>query len=396
MNDPRVRPANLAEAAEAVGKIAARGLSLRPIGAGSRGWLGRPAESEAVLIETRDLRNLEHYEPGDLTVTVEAGMAFETLAGLLEAEGQWLPVNPARSGQSTLGGLLATGATGSIRSRYGSWRDLVLGMSVVLADGSLSRSGGRVVKNVSGYDLHKLHIGALGTLGLIGSVSLRVMPLPKEQRLVLASFKDRAVALEVAMATATSQLELAAVEVLDNLSPSIGLAEGTWMAVRIAGTEADCARSAREIQEASRMAGSRRHVTLAGTECLRALRDLNELPMEGTTICRISAPPSLAIQLLKQGSLGGDRRVICDIPGGIVHVLWNGDAEPSEIIKSVDGIRAGLGRSGSAILLDAPDGVRAGIDVWGPPPPSYPLMQSIKRALDPDRIWNRGRFIGDL
>lgn len=388
---------------------AAKGLRLRALGAGTRGGLGRPPSAATVPIETAGLARLLRYDPDDLTVSAEAGMAFGELQERLRERGQWLPVNPPGAADSTLGGLLATGASGALRGRYGSWRDLVLGMTVVLSSGERVKSGGQVVKNVAGYDLHKLHLGALGTLGLIGSVNLRVQPLPRERRLVLLGCESRAEAARIAVDLAASQLEPAAVEVVargDENRPiaSPGQAARTsplhemtrhpvFLAVRLAGGLADCEHGAAVVLKAGRDDAS---ACYGGDECLTAWRELDQLPASGATVCRISTSPARAARLAASGPDGGATVLIADFMSGVVHIAWGAGADAVKIASVVDSLRGELGREGNVVLTAAEPAVRERVDVWGPRPPGYALMAAVKRALDPAGLWNPGCFVGEL
>src|SRR5919108_3018793 len=175
----RLTPGTAEDLADALRDASARGQPIVPWGAGTLQHLGAPPPPDAVVLETGALGRLVDYTPGDLTITVEAGMPIDALQATLGEQGQWLPWDPPAPGAATVGGLLAAGASGPLRLGFGSPRDWVLGMRVALGDGRLVKSGGKVVKNVAGYETHKLHIGALGTLGVIIDVTFKVSPLPE-------------------------------------------------------------------------------------------------------------------------------------------------------------------------------------------------------------------------
>jgi glycolate oxidase FAD binding subunit len=197
MNDTQT-PANAEELAEALRDASLRDQPVVPWGAGTLQRLGAALPSGALILRTTALDRIVEYHPPDLTITVEAGLALETLDAVLAEHGQWLPWLPPAPGRATVGGLLAAGASGPLRLGYGAPRDWVLGMQVALADGRLVKSGGKVVKNVAGYDTHKLHIGALGTLGVIAVATFKVFPRPEHSGALLASCADRANALALA------------------------------------------------------------------------------------------------------------------------------------------------------------------------------------------------------
>ena len=172
------KPSTAEELARRLGEAAASGAAVIPIGGGRSSGMGAaPQRCDVELHTTRLDRVLEHSQ-ADMVVSVEAGISLEALQGELGKAGQFLPLDPFNSPRHTIGGLLATGWTGPLRLRYGSPRDFLIGIRVALPDGRLASAGGRVVKNVSGYDLMKLHLGALGTLGVIVAASFKVFPRP--------------------------------------------------------------------------------------------------------------------------------------------------------------------------------------------------------------------------
>ncbi|MBI3893917.1 MAG: FAD-binding oxidoreductase [Candidatus Wallbacteria bacterium] len=408
-------PESLAHAAQMDAEAARAGKRLTPSGGCTRGWLGRPPVPGSVQLSTAALRDVVHYESDDLTITVQAGLRFRDLQELLARHRQWVPVNPPEAAGSTLGGLLATGACGSLRSRYGAWRDLTLGMSVALSSGEVVKSGGRVVKNVTGYDVHKLHVGALGTLGLIGQVSLKVLPVPAERRLVLASFAQTSDAVRAASSIAGSQLEPAAVEVLATpaggedvfglrgVGPGAGsagrwaladaLRAGACLAVRLAGPAAGCARAVRDLRAIAQTTGSRRWAELEAAECDAAWAALDDAPVAAASVCRVTAPPATVGEMVSEGASLAGARFAADLAAGVLWLLWDEDAL---VAPAVERLRAKLGPSGATVLMKAPEAVRAQVDVWGPPPPAYRLMLAVKRALDPANVWNPGRYVGEI
>src|SRR5947207_167556 len=174
-----VTPATPDELAAILRDASERGQVVVPWGAGTLQHLGYPPNPEAIILHTAALNRIVEYNPADLTITVEAGATLGAVQETLRPHGQWLPWDPPAPGTATIGGLLAAGASGPLRLGYGAPRDWVLGMRVALGDGRLIKSGGKVVKNVAGYETHKLQIGALGTLGVIVEVTFKLSPLPE-------------------------------------------------------------------------------------------------------------------------------------------------------------------------------------------------------------------------
>src|SRR6266702_3703543 len=195
-----VTPTAVEEVAHIVALTAQHGLSLLPRGGGSRMSVGGLPERIDVLLETNKLTQLLEHEAPDLTCHVQAGLTLAALQAQLATKGQRLALDPADAQQATIGGLLASNASGPKRLRYGTARDLVIGLHVVQATGEIARSGGNVVKNVAGYDLNKLYIGSLGTLGIIVKANFKLQPLPANERTLLLTFTKAADAMQTVIA----------------------------------------------------------------------------------------------------------------------------------------------------------------------------------------------------
>ena len=183
-----VLPGSADEVARVVRAAAAAGVPVVPWGGGTQMSRGTPPRDGALVVGLRRLSRVLEHEPGDLTATAEAGITLDALQAALGTGGQWLPLDPPAPGAATLGGVLAANAAGPRRQGYGTARDLVIGMRVVAADGQLIRAGGKVVKNVAGYDLVKLYIGSLGTLGIIVDATLKLRPRPEAEGACWATF----------------------------------------------------------------------------------------------------------------------------------------------------------------------------------------------------------------
>src|SRR5919202_2765316 len=186
-----VSPATAEEVAAALKAADDAGQAVAPVGGGTQLDLGMPPRRLDRIIETTGLDRVVEYEPADLTVTVEAGLRFADLQKTLSEQGQMLAFDPPAAPEATIGGLVATNASGPLRFAHGSARDLVIGTRVANPDGALTRAGGRVVKNVAGYDLNKLYVGGLGTLGVIVELSFKLAPIPPASATVVGSFGSK-------------------------------------------------------------------------------------------------------------------------------------------------------------------------------------------------------------
>src|SRR3984893_12749063 len=227
-----VRPGAPAEIAEILRFAAADGLAVIPMGGRTKLGIGMPPRQFDLALDLARLNRVLAYDPRDLTCGAETGVLFADLDRQLAAERQFLPLAPAFAGRATLGGIVAAGADSPLRRAYGSAREYLLGMEFITGDGVFSKSGGRVVKNVTGYDLHKLLIGSLGTLAVITRLNFRTFPLPPAQQTFLASFATAPEALSFCAAIAKSPLQPKLVEVLDRGTARLFATRGCTRASR--------------------------------------------------------------------------------------------------------------------------------------------------------------------
>ncbi|MEK7700920.1 MAG: FAD-binding oxidoreductase, partial [candidate division NC10 bacterium] len=250
-----VFPASIEEVAAVIGLAAEAALPVTPWGGGTAASVGMPAARAGLVVGLSRLNRLVEHEPGDLTATVEAGVTVEALQAALRSRGQWLSLDPPDAERATVGGVLSTNASGPRRHLYGTARDLLIGVTVVTAEGAVVKGGGKVVKNVAGYDLPKLFIGSYGTLGIIVEATVKLRPLPDDERLVGVSFdrlKDAGTAVRALMA---SDLIPNAVELLDAIAGS-ALLGGSVGAALIVGFDGLPDQIEWQCAELARLAGA--------------------------------------------------------------------------------------------------------------------------------------------
>ena len=410
-------PASVDELSGAVRAASRTGATVIPWGGGTRMSLGFPPRAADLVVQTEKLREVVEYEPADLTVTVQAGMRLSDLQARLRAEGQMLALDPAASDRATIGGLIAANASGPLRLLYGTARDLVIGTRVVNADGVISKAGGRVVKNVAGYDLNKLYVGSLGTVGVIVELSFKLHPLPQAQGMLLASFASAGAAAEVIGRLLRSPLGPAAIELLDagaagSLPGGPPVAhDGVLLVVAATGFEKAVQRQLSDVgglcANASEQAALREGDALDGL--WSHLRELPDPSAPGIALLKLAVPPSrsaVATTTARDAAreAGFTPSTQAHAGSGVVYLKLQPGAWDADGIGRLTGLVTRLrafvrGEGGSLVLEACPVAAKhgeAGIDPWGDVGSGFPVMRALKENLDPKGTLNPGRFVGRL
>ncbi len=370
------RPTSTAEVAEIMRGAAVAGESVIPTGAGTKlGW-GNPPTSADVLLDLSALDRVSEHASGDLIATVGAGMPLARLNEHVATAGQRLALDEVVPG-TTVGGALATNTSGPLRMLAGTMRDLLIGVTMVRADGVVAKAGGKVVKNVAGYDVGKLLVGSYGTLAVVTEATFRLHPVPQSRRWVGATARDAAHAAELTQAVLHSQTVPSGLEV-------DATADGIRVDVLVEGRpEGVAGRTAvlsgllhgAEITEQPPVGwGSHpwgdRHVGIKVTFRLSGLADV--------------------LAAAGEHGLRGSAGV------GVAYVAVPADRDITEIQAVLARLRETTGRhGGSAVVLDAPSEVKKQLDVWGPVP-ALDLMRRVKDEFDPDHRLSPGRFVGGI
>jgi glycolate oxidase FAD binding subunit len=400
----RARPTSQQEVADVLRQAAEQDLVVAPRGGGTQLSMGNPPARLDVLVETSGLRRVVEYEPADLTITVEAGLPYAELQALLAEQGQVLALDPPVDPGATIGGLIATNASGPQRLAYGSARDLVIGTRVANAEGAVTHAGGRVVKNVAGYDLSKLHIGALGTLGVVVELSFKLVPIPPAQALVVVQFGLLSQAQDLVRGLLRSPLSPLALELL---APSAAIALG-WpgevsVAIRVGGAPAAVERQVRDLRHLGREhAGTT--VDVSETDWA-ALRDLSLRPSARDVVVRAAAPlahSAALVEILDSRLTDYSPVVWAHAGNGIAYAAFA--MGPGEDVEAFDNAVTAarndvikLGSNSSLVVERCPARLkRAQLDVWGEIGPSLALMRALKQQLDPKATINRGRYVGGI
>ncbi len=401
-------PATIEAAGRVLAVAAQAGLAVTPAGGRVRlGWGNRPARLDLVLALARLDRVLAH-EPADLTLSVEAGVRLDGLNRTLAPFRQFLPLDPAREEASTIGGLIATGAAGPYRARYGTMRDLLLGVTVARADGTLVKAGGRVVKNVTGYDVPKLHVGAHGTLGVVLEAHLRLHPRPAEERSWIFGFASPEAALEAAVAVRDTPVVLSRCQLLEaGALRALGepAPPAAALAVTIGSVPEAVAAQGATVAEACVRAGSAPIEIPDAAAWWRALAEVTWPPAtaEAATLAlRIGVRPTDLVKALRivEAAVppGGALVATAELANGVLHATMRADGPEAGWVDAVLRARDGLARlEGSCVVEHAPAAIKAGLDVWGEVPgPALGAMRRLKAELDPRGVLSPGRYVGGI
>ena len=403
-----VAPASIEQVAALMAFAHEHDLAVIPWGGGTAMGAGNiPRRYDIALVLTGLNAVLEH-EPADLTVGVQAGIRLADLQRRLAEAGQFLPLDPPFAGQATIGGILATRASGPLRYAYGAPRDLMIGVTVVQADGVLTHAGGRVVKNVSGYDIGKLHIGALGTLGVIVEARFKIVPLPAVDRTLLLLAPTVEAAVELVFTLDRSNLGLKALTLLNAEAARAVELDTPAVAARIGGEEAAVeAVSARVARVATEAGAAWREVPEAETAVWEPVRRIGALD-DGVGAVRepplLTARASLLptqvaafIEALETISPATRPAVSSIVPLGSLAAAWDAGTVGETPLRIANELFQLAQRFGAHLWIEAaPFAVKERLEVWGPLPESFPLMQRLKAQLDPKGLLNPGRYVGGL
>ncbi|MGH3906997.1 MAG: FAD-binding oxidoreductase [Pseudonocardiaceae bacterium] len=370
------RPISTSEVSAVLRAAAGLGLHVVARGSGTRLCWGAPPRELDLIVDTSRMNAVVAHAAGDLVVTAQAGLALADLQDALAPYGQRL----ALDGGGTIGGTIATATAGPLRYRYGSVRDLIIGITVVLADGTVTKAGGTVVKNVAGYDLAKLYTGSLGTLGIITEAVFRLHPLPEADRWVTVTAPGPAPAVDSVAAIRDSQNDPVALEV-DRSAPGgpviVGVAvEGVTEGI---GARAD---------DVARLLGEAAHAKATITETPPPWWGLPPYPPQGPGVVLTCEPTGLGDLLAAApGALRGSAGA-----GVLAAGLPDDDRLGPELAELR---RIAARHGGCAVLRCAPPQRKADLDGWGPVP-ALALMRRLKDEFDPEHRLAPGRFVGGI
>jgi glycolate oxidase FAD binding subunit len=419
------RPGSAEEAAEVVRFAIGEKLVLLPMGSRSKCELGMAPERYDIALDMTGLREIAHYDAGDLTLSVDAGMPLRELEGLLKEKGQFLPLAVPCFESATVGGTIASGIDSALRMQYGSARDFVIGAEFIDGTGQLCKSGGRVVKNVTGYDLHKLLIGSLGTLGVITRVNFRTFPLAAACGGHLACFEEMEAALDFRSKVERAGLPLANLEVfgpsivamvraiLERAGEAVApeLQREQWCAYgSFEGNEEVVRRIARELETIAQSGGVAQARVLEGAEdealggMLRESFEWLRWASPATVICRLALPEvqAKALEKLKQlAETAGRRAALLVRAVNVVYyaVFAENENEPvrAQLARIAEGARSiAQVQGGCGTILHAPLEVKKGLAANASAGIDLNLQRRVKQSFDPSGVFAPGRVVGGI
>jgi glycolate oxidase FAD binding subunit len=389
-------PGTIEQAAAVVALAHDERLAIVPCGGRTTLELGHPPARVDLVLDTKRLDAVLEYHPEDLTVTVQAGCTAGALAAQLAAHRQLLPVDPPGWAERSLGGLAATQGSGPLRHRYGTLRDLLLGVRFAQADGVLTWGGAKVVKSVSGYDIPKLMVGSLGTLGVLLELTLRLHPAPDYEATWLASFRTPAHAQEFVAALLDSTVQPNRVELLDaRVCAACRLPESAAAVAVSIGTVEPAVRAQESVVKALVQYAHGTVETMGASFWSAYDRALARF--EGVSL-RIGTVPGRLVETLGavQAVLPG-AAVAGGVGIGALRALV-AHADAAALLGPLERLRATVAEVGGGVIVErAPRAIRERIDPWGPvPTPALAVMRAIKNEFDPRGVLNPGRFVGGL
>jgi len=381
-----IEPENPRDLALALADAAAHGRTIALSGNSSKRLMAGASEPADVAISTTALHRMLEYEPHDLTISVEAGLAWRTLTGLLAANRQMVPLDPPFAESATVGGVVASNGSGPRRRCYGTARDLIIGMHFATLEGKLVQSGGMVVKNVAGLDMAKLMIGSFGTLAAIAVVNFKLVPAPEAEQSFLLPFHSLDDAITARNQVLASLHQPVAIDLLNPAAARSFGGDGWLLAVRAAGNAASVQRYARDLgQIASRMA--------VESACPATLwSDLE----------------SFTPRFLRENADGAVVRVSCTLKdlGGVMAAF-----EAPAVARAGSGVCYGyferheaaaswvagaVARGFKTVIEFSPQECKHALELWPAPGGDFEIMRRVKNLFDPSNLLNRGRLYGRI
>jgi glycolate oxidase FAD binding subunit len=356
-------------------------------------WLeyGNPLNRVDLVLSLERMRRIIDYSPPDLTATVEAGLMLSEFNTVTGRERQWLPLDPPGFKCASLGAITACNSSGALRLGFGAPRDYVIGLKLVHADGTESKAGGKVVKNVAGYDMNKLYAGSYGTLAIITEITFKLRPQPERSATIMIASKYRGPLFQLAKRVLASELQPASVVLTHQLLESKAPAwPGDVLLIRFIDSELGVEHQVDWVTKA--ITEDYDATVLSESEADAVWAEVADFNQRGIRV-RLSAPLSAVPAEFEKAFLAHlDCVAVADIGAGIIRLGFDADGESA--VDQIKRLRASAADAGGALVIErAPSDIREGADAWGDVGSTASLMRSIKAKFDPQSLLNPGKFV---
>lgn len=384
-----VYPANTTALSSLVRFTNENRLSLLAYGQGSKLDWGGLVESPDILVSTQNLNRIIDHARGDLTITVQAGLKLADLQAFLAPSGQFLPLDPSYADNATIGGIIATADAGTWRQRYGGVRDLILGFSFIRHDGEIAKAGGRVVKNVAGYDMMKLFTGSYGTLGIIDQITLRLYPeTPNSETLIITGNSENI--SKLSQVIRQSSLTPTVAECLNpGMTQALGLGEKVALLLRFQSIPESISEQSQQVSYLGQQLDCQTNYYRDEAEVSlgqRYRKTIDNYDQEGNFFGKIGLLPSNLALVIDQ--INGLASI--NISSGVGKVILKSE-------ENLDKIRSLChGNQGYLTVLTAPPSLKEKIEPWGYTGNAITMMKTLKTKFDPHGIFSPERFLNKI
>ena len=368
-------------------------LDAAVIPAGLMTWLecGNTLKRADVVLSLERMNRIVEYSPPDLTATVEAGLSLNEFNSVTARERQWLPLDPPGSTAASLGAITACNSSGALRLGFGTPRDYVIGLKLAHADGTESKSGGRVVKNVAGYDMNKLYVGSFGTLAVITGVTFKLRPLPESFATVVVTGKNQKSLIEFAKRVLASELQPSSIFLARRLLT--GRFGDDALLLRFIESEAAVKHQMDWVERAA--GNDYQYAVMSEAESESLWAAVADVDARAANAVRISVLVSIASAAFEKLLATRECVSVADLGVGIIRMAF--DAENESAIETIKRLRADASAMGGTLFIErAPEAVKQQVDAWGEVGATTSLMQSIKAKFDPQSLLNPGRFVAGI
>ncbi len=389
-----IKPGSASEVVECLAVCSDADRAVVP--AGLMTWLesGNPLYRADVVLSLERMSRIIEYSPPDLTAVVEAGLTIGEFNSAARAANQWLPLDPPGATSATFGAIAACASSGPLRFGFGTPRDYVIGLRLAHAGGIESRSGGKVVKNVAGYDMNKLYVGSYGTLAVITELTVKLRPVPESDQTVLVISKNEDSLRAIGLNLLASEAQPASIYFTRDISLNVSEAEGRSAVITRFLDNEQAVRHQTNLLE--QLVGSRGiAISLNNTHAGQVWKSIADCDQQSANSLKLSVPVSKTTRFLDKVLSEADSVITADLGAGIIRVGF--DADDRNIIEITRGLRAEAVTAGGSLFVErAATAVRREADAWGEVGATGAIMRSIKARFDPKSLLSPGRFVSGI